>query len=159
MDNTPQQLDLKSPIFKPRPGWGGKLNNWLKINFENKVLPVLAVAIIIAGAYLYSLKHDVAQAPIENSPVADAIDVQVRSGQGLTHVARTVIIEYLNGNSINLSAAQKVFAESYLVTKMENRQLIAGFTFSVKTKDVEQTIEKAKSLTPSQIETWSRYVR
>ena len=25
-------LDLKSPIFKPNPGWGGKLKKWLAHN-------------------------------------------------------------------------------------------------------------------------------
>jgi len=25
-------LDLKSPIFKPKPGWGGKLKKWLANN-------------------------------------------------------------------------------------------------------------------------------
>ena len=27
-----EQLDLKSPIFKPNPGWGGKLKKWLAKN-------------------------------------------------------------------------------------------------------------------------------
>jgi len=27
-----EQLDLKSPIFKPNPGWGGKLKKWLTNN-------------------------------------------------------------------------------------------------------------------------------
>ena len=158
MDNIPTQLDIKSPIFTPRPGWGGKLNNWFKSNFERKILPALATVIIVIGAYFYIAKHNPAQAPVENSPVAEAIDVQIQSGQGLTHIARTAITEYLSGNGLDLSATQKVFAESYLVNKMGNQRLLAGGTLSIKTTELEEVIEKAKSLTQDQIKTWSRYV-
>jgi hypothetical protein len=27
------QMDLKSPVFTPRPGWGGQLRSWLKKTF------------------------------------------------------------------------------------------------------------------------------
>ena len=45
-------LDIKSPIFTPRPGWGGKLKKWLSHHFESRILPSLAFSTLIIGIYL-----------------------------------------------------------------------------------------------------------
>lgn len=47
MDNNP--LDIKSPIFTPNPGWGGKLKIWIRKNWGDYILPALAVTILIIG--------------------------------------------------------------------------------------------------------------
>jgi len=60
MDNKKQPLlllnnpglDIKSPIFIPRPGWGGKLKKWLFRHFEAKILPAIALAVLFIGIYL-----------------------------------------------------------------------------------------------------------
>jgi len=46
-----EPLDIKSPIFTPRPGWGGKLKKWLTRHFH-KVLPFLAFIALGTGIYL-----------------------------------------------------------------------------------------------------------
>jgi len=46
------KLDIKSPIFTPRPGWGGKLKQWLSKNFESRVLPLISSAVLATGLYL-----------------------------------------------------------------------------------------------------------
>jgi len=46
------RLDIKSPIFKPRPGWGGQLKNWLSTHFQEKILPAISFAIFAIGLYL-----------------------------------------------------------------------------------------------------------
>ncbi|OGN08538.1 MAG: hypothetical protein A3C61_01965 [Candidatus Yanofskybacteria bacterium RIFCSPHIGHO2_02_FULL_39_10] len=45
-------LDIKSPIFTPRPGWGGKLKKWLSNYFESRILPALAFSALTIGIYL-----------------------------------------------------------------------------------------------------------
>ncbi len=61
MRNKPQQLplltsngtmDIKSPIFQAKPGWGGKLKKWLSRHFPTKILPVLAFGALALGIYL-----------------------------------------------------------------------------------------------------------
>ena len=47
-----QEFDIKSPIFKPKPGWGGKLNKWILANFTDKILPFIAFGSLVFGAYL-----------------------------------------------------------------------------------------------------------
>lgn len=45
------QLDIKSPIFTPRPGWGGKLKKWFQNNWRPYILPAIATALITAALY------------------------------------------------------------------------------------------------------------
>ena len=152
-------LDLKSPIFKPRPGWGGKFNNWFKSNFESKLLPILSIVVIIIGAYLYLVKNNVAEAPIKEIVEITTIEKVVQPHQGLTHVVRSVISEYLNKGDLDLSAEQKIFLETYLVNQLKGEQVKIGEIISFSKSDLNQAIEKARSLTPNQIKTWSRYIK
>ena len=41
-----EQLDLKSPIFKPNPGWGGKLKKWLTKN-QSTMFVVFWIALFV----------------------------------------------------------------------------------------------------------------
>jgi len=50
-----ESFDIKSPIFTPRPGWGGKLKKWFSDNFESKILPVISTAVFATGLYLVFL--------------------------------------------------------------------------------------------------------
>ena len=47
-----EKIEIKSPIFTPRPGWGGKLKNWTSFNFNSKILPIASIAVLIVGLYL-----------------------------------------------------------------------------------------------------------
>lgn len=49
------KFDIKSPIFKPKPGWGGKSKIWLKSNFESMVLPLISAISLGVGIYLVFL--------------------------------------------------------------------------------------------------------
>lgn len=44
-------LDLKSPVFRPRPGWGGKTKKWLTANFVYHILPVISTTMFLYGVY------------------------------------------------------------------------------------------------------------
>ena len=63
MSNLKQEpLDIKSPIFTPRPGWGGKLKKWLSRQQARlaqgaarhfpRILPTLSFSILAVGIYL-----------------------------------------------------------------------------------------------------------
>lgn len=51
-----EKIDIKSPIFKPKPGWGGQLKSWFEHNYEAILLPVVAVGTLAVGIYLVFLK-------------------------------------------------------------------------------------------------------
>ena len=163
MDNNKPQfsepLDLQSPVFKPRPGWGGKLNDWLKHNFETKILPILSIGVIVLVAYLYLTKHQVAQVPVQEQEVAQTIEKTVQPGQGLTQVVRSAISDYLNKNVVDVSATQKLYAESYIVSHMDRKPLSVGETLIFNIDDISQVLEKARNLNESELKAWSKYVR
>ena len=47
-------MDLKSPVFRGQPGWGGKLANWLRHSPLQAVMTLLALVIILWGLWLFS---------------------------------------------------------------------------------------------------------
>ena len=55
-NNKNVKLDIKSPVFQPRPGWGGKLKKWLSRHFESKILPIIACFVLGLGIYLTFFK-------------------------------------------------------------------------------------------------------
>lgn len=152
-------LDLKSPIFKPRPGWGGKINKWLKKNFASKVLPILSIATVTIGGFLYLIQHYNSQNPIKKETQNTTIEKVVQSGQGLTHVARAVISEYLAQNFIDISSEQKIYAETYLVNLIGRKPVNIGETITFQTSDVSKAVDESKYLTPYQLEAWGQYIK
>ncbi len=166
-DNKPQiqsnpALDLKNPIFKPRPGWGGKFNIWIKTNFQSRVLPTIAVLIFIIGAYLYFTNRSPIQPPViqeRKIEITENIQKVVGSGQSVTHVVRSIIAEYLTKNEINMSNEQKIFMETYIVNQLASKYLKSGEIFSIKPLTIKDAIDKAKSLNEYQLKAWSRYVK
>jgi len=67
MDNPKQLLDIKSPVFTPKPGWGGKLKKWLSRHqarlaqwaarhFRSSILPLISLLAVVLGLYLTLFK-------------------------------------------------------------------------------------------------------
>lgn len=166
-DNKPQiqsnpPLDLKNPIFKPRPGWGGKFNIWIKRNFQSRVLPTFAVLVFVIGVYSYFINRQTAQAPVveeQRTEITENIQKVVGPGQSITHVVRSIIAEYLMENSINISNEQKIFMETYIVNQLANKHPRTGEALLIKPLTIEDAVDKAKSLNEYQLKAWSRYVK
>lgn len=47
-----EKIDIKSPVFTPRPGWGGKLKKRLSNHFPVRILPALSFSVLAVGIYL-----------------------------------------------------------------------------------------------------------
>ncbi|MBU4141876.1 hypothetical protein KKE99_03310 [Patescibacteria group bacterium] len=78
--------------------------------------------------------------------------------EGVTHLARKAIKEYLGSAQENLSAEQKIYAEDYLKRKVGSRLLEVGEKIEFDKDTIKQGIEKAKGLNQKQIENLSKYV-
>lgn len=158
-------IELKSPIFKPRPGWGGKLKEWLLKNFYSVILPTLAIILILEMVHLLWSAYIT---PSENiilnnaqSQNEDIIEKTAGKGQGITHLAREALTDYLEDNSNSstpLLPAQKIYIETYLASLNDNREINIGDKISFKKTDIALAIKRAEFLTPEQIEGWSRYI-
>lgn len=166
-DNKPQTesnppLDLKSPIFKSKPGWGGKFNIWIKKNFQSWILPIVAVSVFIIGVYLYFANRQAALAPIvEDREIETTENIQkvISTGQSITHIIRSTIVEYLIKNDIDMSAEQKIFMETYIVSQFADKHPKIGEALLIRPFVIKDAIDKAKSLNEYQIKAWSRYVK
>ena len=54
LDKGNVTVDLKSPIFKGRPGWGGQLAAWLaKIGIIKTIGLVIAATLTLWGVWLF----------------------------------------------------------------------------------------------------------
>lgn len=157
MEQTDFKIDIKSPIFTPRPGWGGKLKNWLKTNGQPKVLPVASIAILAIGLFVYLNGKGNQNPNIDVS--AQAIEKIAEPRQGLTHLARSAIYDYLTANDVELSAEQKLYAETYLVSILGKKSVSVGEKVVFESDKLSESVEKAKNLTPYQIQEWSKYLK
>ncbi|MDP3057295.1 MAG: hypothetical protein Q8N37_02105 [bacterium] len=78
--------------------------------------------------------------------------------EGVTHLARRAVKEYLGSTQENLSAEQKIYAEDYLKKKIGSKVLAVGEKVEFSNDLIKQGIEKAKGLNQKQIENLSKYV-
>ena len=89
----------------------------------------------------------------------EAIEKIAQPRQGLTHLARAALADFISSKEIGLNRTQKLFAETYLVTKLNNRLINAGDVVTFKVNDLTETIEKAQALTPYQLQEWGKYLK
>jgi len=92
-----------------------------------------------------------------NANTSVIAETAVRS-EGVTHLARRAIKEYLGSTQENLSAEQKIYAEDYVSKKTGAKILEVGEKLEFSTDVIKQSIEQAKGLNQKQIENLSKYV-
>ncbi len=90
----------------------------------------------------------------------------VQKGEGLTHIARRVISDYLVENEVEISAEQRIYMEDYIQRRISlneedgeriDRWLEVGEEVEVSSELVEEALQKALQLTPQEIENLHPY--
>lgn len=79
-------------------------------------------------------------------------------GQGVTHLARQAMNQYLAEKNINLTPQQKLYFVAHLVRVSNPKGLRVGETRSFKTSDLERINRNALSQTPAQQARWNKYI-
>jgi hypothetical protein len=99
-------------------------------------------------------------APVTTNTVSDgSTNVQVAAkSEGVTHLARRAVKEYLGSANENLSAEQKIYAEDFLRKKTGTKTLEVGEKIEFSVDLIKQGVEQAKGLNQKQIENLSKYV-
>lgn len=171
--NTPN--DLKSPVFKPRPGWGARLKAWTKRNGARllAVLAVLAVGTAIVVDQVRDNKDNtVAQASPTPTPTSGTVsglqdgryEYKAAAGQGITHLARMAVTQYAKDTpNTNLIPEQRIFAEDFLkdrtlAERVKSKFLEIGEAVSFEVSDVREAVTAAMALTAAQIAALAKYV-
>lgn len=90
----------------------------------------------------------------------DQIIVKAGSGDGVTHLARQALKEYVKTDSaIKLSAEQKIYVEDYLKDRTSNQRLAIGNSKNFSKDMVKQAIEASQKLNEKQIQNLGKYVK
>ncbi len=148
------------PIFETGPGWGGKLKKWSKkyvlggdctLCRATRYVLIFAIIILLAGWPKFNVPQP--------KPREIKIIEVVRPKDGQTHLARRILIKYLNQNQIlELTNGQKIFIETVLREKIPNETLEQiGRQVEIEPEEIEKLVGRAKQLSPLQLKKWEVY--
>jgi hypothetical protein len=84
---------------------------------------------------------------------------EAKPGEGITHLARRALKEYLTekGQNLNLTPEHKVFIEDYLQKKTGDYWLQVGQKLTFSEELIKEAIEKAQGLTQEQLQNLTQY--
>lgn len=99
--------------------------------------------------------------PSENTDIQKSetnITVKASAGDGVTHLARKAVAEYINDKEISLSKEQKIYSETVLKNKYYQHHLNLSQEVTFELSDLEDTVQKAQNLSEDEIKAWSKYI-
>jgi hypothetical protein len=83
-----------------------------------------------------------------------------QAGEGITHLARKALKEYLKEKGgPNLAPEHKIFIEDYLQKKTGDYQLQLGQKLTFSEELIKEAIEKAQTLTQEQLQNLTQYAQ
>jgi hypothetical protein len=85
------------------------------------------------------------------------ITIKAKIGDGVTHLARNAVAEYIKDKNISLSKEQKLYAETVLKNTYYQHGIDVGEDISFSLDNLSDTVQKAQNLTEGQIHAWSQY--
>lgn len=94
--------------------------------------------------------------PQENSQSGSMVE-KAEKGEGITHLARKAVKNYLTNNSQNLSNEHKVYIEDYIKDKIGSRPLEVGEEISFSQDLIQEAVNASKNLTPEQLKVIEQY--
>lgn len=164
-ENRPP-FNLAGPVFKPRPGWGGQIKNWLKATFE----PIPTIGILGLAGVLLIVHLSVKDLNPEPKPFAKSSETQeiktsnsisetATKGQGAIHLARQALATFIKDRSIQLSNEQRVYAEMQLASLTGDPELNPGDTISFRLSDIANAINSTKQLSQDQLKKLEAFVK
>lgn len=88
----------------------------------------------------------------------DQIVVLAGTGDGVTHLAREALREYLKVDTgVTLNAEQKIFVEDYLKDRTASTRLAVGEGKNFSKETIKQAVDAAQKLNENQIKNLSKY--
>ena len=84
---------------------------------------------------------------------------KAEKGEGMTHLARRALKEYLQENPQNfeITPEHKIYIEDYITKKLGGRWLELGETLEISEDLLKEGIEKAEDLSPEQLQNLTQY--
>jgi hypothetical protein len=150
--------NLPSPLFQPRPGWGGKISAWIRRNFYTLAFRIVVFAILIAvGTFITRRAPQEAILPsVSPTPLATAYTETAAPGEGISHLAARALDRYLEQHNTTLDTLQHLWAVNQLSA---SQALKRGQEVSFSSNAIGTAIDEAKSLTAGQRANLQQYIR
>lgn len=160
---------LPGPFFEAGPGWGERINCWLKKNFFIRLLPTIIFALVlIIVAKTFSHPHKpLASSPPSPLPSLATIAVTVETGDGVIALTRRALTQYLiqtpgSTSSLqatpSLSPGEKLAIDNFFKEKYRNQVLAVGQKIDFLAEDFRQAIAQARQLSPHQRQEFEKYL-
>lgn len=172
----PEAQGPQGPVFEPGPGWGAKL----KKNFTKIVLPLIAIAVVAVGLVMFlgqdgeemelslpetktseTLEVTLQKITTQEGQTENIYKVAAQPGDGITHLARKTLKEYLNANpsaNSGLTTEHKIYIEDYLKDLRGEKFLEIGEEIEFSENEITKAIEMAKNLSENQLANLSQFV-
>lgn len=97
--------------------------------------------------------------PVQVTSQEGQLKATVRKGDNQTVIVRQIIADHLRAKNENISAEQRLYAETNIVNQLPRNDLIyAGQELSVSEETVAKIVSGSKQLTPEAIKRWSQYL-
>jgi len=93
------------------------------------------------------------------SAKVNSYEETAEKGEGITHLARKALKEYLRDNQVNfnLTPEHKIYIEDYLQKKTGNQWLKIGEKVSFSNELISEAINRSQQLTSQQLENLTQY--
>lgn len=158
--------NLPSPLFQPRPGWGGQLARWFR---ENAYVIVFRLVLLVAVVVIVgSLLRGGSDAPQEGSdpfasnapfPLDKPITLKAEYGEGVTHMAARAVDLFILTRSeadAQLDAPRHLFAVDRLSREAGWRPLKLGEKIWFPIDIIARIVREARELTVRQYQAWTK---
>jgi len=190
--DTPNNSNMGGPQFgfENQVNHKNKFRNWINKYGSSVILPIIALAILAGGIYLYTsqqskqtdlfsegdLNSIQEQTPIpeqelvitEEETLIDKIIPEGRKegsqiiekaapGDGVTHLARRALGDYLEDHSQDLTNEHKIYIEDYLKDNIGSKSLEVGEEITFSEDLIKEAIDASLELTPEQLQNLEQY--
>ncbi len=173
-----EDFDIKSPVFIPRPGWGGRLKQWSANLLDSPTFYALLAGIALIGTVIFAIRYAVTrqhppltlatpvsipkntqEIPAIAHPLPLALTITAVRGQGVTHLARQAVRQYTQAKAIALAPEQKVYAEDWLRRRVNIQILYPQQQIPFPLTDVQHAVEKSQHLKKEELANLTQYAR
>ena len=164
--------EMPSPLFTPRPGWGGRFREWMHDNAYVVVFRLVlfvAIVVLIQSIVRNRPPADFAASPSPSpsSAPVDGYRPVAAPREGASHLAARALDEHLAARPGTgpLTAAERAYAIDSLwrgaVAAAARTPFVlhVGDSLFFPTATVDAAVSAAKALTPTQKAAWGRLVR
>ncbi len=93
----------------------------------------------------------------QNQPTQKSYTFTAKPGDAYCLFARSAISDYAKSNNIKLTGAQRIAAETFIMSDAGFPRLAIGQTVTFSTETIKYAVDKALALTPAQLALWQPY--